>query len=152
MDTIEKLNKLYDEAYPDGLSPEGIIVKPWGDTTSTLVLFDAGDSPFRMAPIVAVPIKTNDAEGKYAVPEDFKGVVAIHRFMFTLGCASRTNDALTFVKNFHTVLNAAVVDLGNNFGRLFPGYKVTMKHEGKSPFRMSEEFGAVVGSVYLIKE
>lgn len=152
MDICKKLESIFELAYPKGLPTRGVIVGEWEDKTSTLVLYDKAEEAVRLAPIIAIPISLNQKLGNLQVPEEYSGVVAIHRYMLPLGLASSIEGPIDLVKKLHNVLNAGVIDLESKFGVLDGKFKLTTKIGNSPVFRLSEDFAGIVGSIYLIKE
>lgn len=153
MDQLEKLNAFAKEAGYDDISHNAIIVEPWGDSTSTTTIFDKDQSqPFTLNPIVAVRIKDFIGE-KSKVPSDYKGLVAVHRALISIGAVSRINNLAQFKSTFDRIINAGVIDLINQVGFINPfNSKISMKLPCGNFFKLDENSGAYEIRLSVIKE
>lgn len=154
MEHLKLVNKLAADLYSQPLSGHTIEVVPWGDKTSTTILFDKDpNDAVELNPVVAGGVKDYQAPGKVKVPHGFKGVVAVHRFWVSLGAISRMKDEQSTQLTLTNIINVGVMDLINQLGMLTPFYKVTLvPPEGGDIFKLDQNSNAVEGRIYVIKD
>jgi len=152
MYTVTKLNDLAVGSILDNISPEAVMIPPWGDMTSTTICFNRGDA-FALEDIKAVPICLYNCDNpKHVVPADYKGVVAIHRIALSLSSIERMNEQRDLNQVLEKLINAAKVDLINQIGSL-RGYKLSAKQDKQQPyFQLMENYNGVELRIYVIKE
>jgi hypothetical protein len=149
MNQLQKLNELAKSAGYDQLNNKAYIIEPWGDRTSTTILFDKGDVAM-LNPVQAVPIKDYFGE-KSKVPEDYRGVVAIHRAAISYGVVSRMNSLADLKTTLSPIINAGIVDLSNQIGFMH-GFKITMEMPDGNYFREFENSNGYEFRITVIKE
>ena len=156
MTQLEKLNRLAEDAGYDDISPNAIVVKEWGDSTSTTILYDNGETDaFMLKPVVAVPIKHYLGTEPSKVPTDYKGPVAVHRAMLSIQAMNRINTTADLKSTLQPIINAGIVDLINQVGFIHQlGFKLTMLIPGVDGkyFTMNDNFAAYEFRLYLTKE
>ena len=151
MDYLEKLNRLAKQAGYDDISPPSIIVEPWGDSTSTTIIFDKDQSQaFQLNPIIAVRIKDYIGEPT-KVPKDYKGLVAIHRAAISYAMGSRIENVNELKQQLKIIINEGLTDLKNQVGCLI-GMKITMKLPDGSYFRHQTDSAGYEIRISVIKE
>lgn len=152
MDIIEKLEDLAQELKLNNLSTLVVDIKPWRDLTSTTPCFNSKEGAFILNPSVAVPIQvyTNHSP-KFPVPNDYKGIVGIHRALLGFATFSKIETAAELQRILDPIINAGVKDLINNFGTL-TGYKLSMYRPDGKVFRHLENSTAIEIRITAIKE
>jgi len=151
MTQLEKLNNLAKDANYDNFPCHSIIVEPWGERTSTTILFDKSQhEAILLNPIVACPIKDYIGE-KSKVPSDYKGCVAIHRAAISYGAVSRIETLADLKSTLKPIINAGMVDLINQLGFLH-GFKITMELPRGGYFQEFENSNGYEFRISVIKE
>lgn len=151
-----KLNRLAREAGYDNISPNAIETIGWeGDETATTVVFNRNqDEPYTLTPVIAGRIKVYNREGRYRVPDDYRGVVGLHRAYVGYMAASRINSVTDMKTTLQPIINLGIMDLINQFGTLGLGYKISMAMPGYEPtyFRDLDDRAAYEIRLILTKE
>jgi hypothetical protein len=151
MSTLEKLNKLAEEAGYKNLPYHSIIQDDWGNKTSTTLFFDKPtQNAVKLKPIVAARVRDYLGEPS-KVPPDYKGLVAVHRAAFSYGCASRMNNVAQLTHVLDRLINSGITDLINQVGFLH-GMKITMQLPDGTYFRELTESTGYEFRISVIKE
>lgn len=108
-------------------------IMPWGDNTSTTLCFNKQHvGAFVLEPVCAGSLKQYVVtEPKHNVPEDFRGLVGVHRAIISYSAASKITSPDSFEKVLAPLINLGIQDLMNQFGDLsryelsivYPGYE-----------------------------
>lgn len=147
------LNSLAKNIYKDGLNGHPFIVKEWGENTSTTTFFDKKSEVVQLEPLVAVPVSMYIPKTLNPVPEDFKGIAAVHRFALSYSMVSRITDEKSLASALSHILNAGQIALSDKLGMLNPFFKITILNpDGSDPFREMDNYAAIEGRIYAIKE
>ena len=155
MTHLEKINRLAEDAGYDDISPHAIVVQEWGDRTSTTTLYDKVETDaFMLNPVVSVPIKHYLGTESSKVPIDYKGPVAVHRAMLSVGAMNRINTTADLKSTLQPIVNAGIVDLINQVGFIGLGFKLTMLMPGYDGeyFRINDNHAAYEFRLFLTKE
>lgn len=130
--TLQKLNRLAAEAGYDNISPYAIEIIGWeeGSTSTTVVFNRHQDEAYSLTPIMAGRIRVYQRDGIYRVPEEYTGVVGIHRALVSYMFMSRINNLTDLKMALQPIINTGIMDLINQFGNIMHGYKISMQMPG----------------------
>ncbi len=153
MNQLEKLNALAKEAGYDDIFPQGIVIEPWEDLTSTTTIFDKEQSEaFTLNPIVAVRIKNYIGQPS-KIPSDYKGLMAVHRAAISIGAVSRINNVADLKSFLDPIINAGIIDITNQIGLINPfNCKISMRLPSGDYFKLMDNAGGYEIRLSVTKE
>lgn len=153
---LARLNRLAKECGYSDIHPHAIEALPWDGLTSTTVTFNRNqEDAYTLNPVVAARMRDYNREGVHRVPENYVGLVGVHRAMIGYSAVSRINSVADMKQTMYHIINMGKQDLINQFGyRIVAGYKITMEYPGQEGtfFRELENSAAYEIRLWLTKE
>ena len=152
MKELKKINKIIKKIYNKNLNSPAIVLKEWGDKTSTTIFYDKKESVIELNPVVAVKINAyHNYEKQNNIPEEFEGVVAIHRFYLSIGSVWRMKTEVDVVKILEPLINAGKIDLYNQLGYLGDNFEISLTNSDRTEALVEVENCAVEGRLIVTK-